>query len=119
MNRQMHLIIGGGLFLVYANVAGLFHTASGTLLIFGFVATAAGSLLPDILEPPTSAHHRGFFHSRRVLAAVAILFLLAALPALFDLGSPRFPFVFNASCFFLGYAAHLTADSLTRAGLPK
>ncbi|MEI7856346.1 MAG: metal-dependent hydrolase [Methanomicrobiales archaeon] len=119
MNRQTHLIIGGVLFLVYACFAGLFHTASGILFIFGFVATAAGSLFPDILEPPTSAHHRGFFHSRRMLKAITVLFLLTAMPALFNTGIPRLLLVFSASCFFLGYAAHLAADSLTRAGLPK
>lgn len=119
MNRQVHLIIGGVLFLVYAYVAGLIHPAFGTLCIFGFVATAAGSIFPDILEPPTSAHHRGFFHSRRALKEIAVLFLLTAMPVLFAPGIPRFPLVFSTSCFFLGYAAHLAADSLTRAGLPK
>ena len=118
MNRQAHILIGIVLFLAYAYVAGLFHHTTSELFVFGIVAAAAGSLFPDILEPPTGAKHRGFFHSRRVLKSVTVMFLITAMPVLFAPGIPHFPLVFSASCFFLGYAAHLLADSLTRAGLP-
>ncbi|MDO9323344.1 MAG: metal-dependent hydrolase [Methanoregula sp.] len=122
MNRRTHLIIGGVLFLAYVYVAslltGLFHHTSGELFFFGILAAAAGSVFPDILEPPTSAKHRGFFHSRRMLKTVAVLFLITASAVLFASGIPRFPLAFSAACFSLGYAGHLAADSLTRAGLP-
>ena len=119
MNRQAHLIIGVILFLGYVYVTGHYHiTISRELFVSGIVAVAAGSFFPDILEPPTSAKHRGICHSRRALNAVTVLLLLMALPVLFAPGIPHFPLVFTASCFFLGYAAHLLADSVTRAGLP-
>jgi len=118
MNRQVHLVIGVVLFLVYVYVAGFFHSTSPELFAFGIVAVAAGSLLPDVLEPPTSAKHRGICHSWRALKFVTVMFLLTAIPVLFTPGIPRFPLVFSASCFFLGYSAHLLADSVTRAGLP-
>jgi len=119
MNRQAHLVIGTVLFLVYAYAAGSILSVSGELFAYGIVAVAAGSLFPDILEPPTSAQHRGICHSWRALKSVAVMFLLTALPALFVPGIPRLLPVFAASCFFLGYAAHLLADCLTRAGLTR
>ena len=119
MNRQTHLIVGVVLFLGYVYGAGFFHPIASEPFVFGFIAVLAGSLFPDILEPPASAKHRGICHSRRALKFVTVLFLLTAIPVLFIPGIPRFPLVFSASCFFLGYAAHLVADSVTRAGLPE
>jgi membrane-bound metal-dependent hydrolase YbcI (DUF457 family) len=119
MNRQAHLVIGIILFVVYGYLAGSFHGPSGEPLAFGIVAVAAGSLFPDLLEPATSARHRGIFHSRRALKSVTVIFLLTAIPVLFAPDISRFPLVFSASCFFLGYSAHLLADSTTRAGLPR
>lgn len=119
MNRQAHLIIGVIALLAYREVAVFFPTASAELSLPGIVAVAAGSLVPDILEPPTSAQHRGICHSRLALKSVTALFLLTAVPVLFAPGIPRFPIISSASCFFLGYMTHLLADSLTRAGLPR
>ncbi len=118
MNRQAHLLIGVICFLAYLYATGLFHSTSGELFVSGVVGVAAGSLLPDILEPATSARHRGLFHSRRALKVVSVLFLITAVPVLFAPGFSNLTPVFASSCFFLGYAAHLLADSLTRAGLP-
>lgn len=118
MNRQAHFIIGVVLFLAYVYVTGFFHHTASELFVYGIVAVAAGSLFPDILEPPTSAKHRGICHSRRALKSVSVMFLLTAMPVLFAPGIPHFPLMFSVSCFFLGYAAHLLADSMTRAGLP-
>ncbi len=119
MNRQAHFVIGVVLFLAYVHVIGSFHGTSTELFVFGIIAVATGSLFPDILEPPTSAQHRGIFHSRRALKSVAVIFVLTAIPALLYPGMPHFLLVFSASCFFLGYSAHLLADSTTRAGLPR
>jgi inner membrane protein len=118
MNRQAHLVIGTVAFLAYYKVTTFFHAISTEHLFLGIVAVAAGSLLPDILEPARNARHRGICHSRLALKSVAVLFLLTAVPVLFAPGIPRFPVVAIASCFFLGYLAHLLADSTTRAGLP-
>ena len=123
MNRKAHLIIGIALFLMYFYVAGLFHSTAGVLttgalFVSGIVAVSVGSLFPDLLEPATSSRHRGFFHSRRALDIVGVLFLLSAVVILFAPGAARLSLVFGTSCFFLGYAAHLLADSVTRAGLP-
>ena len=119
MNRQAHLSIGMMLFLVYGWGEGLLHQTDGSFLVYGMIATLAGSLVPDILEPPTSASHRGICHSRRALKCTIVLFLISALPVLFASDIPRLPLIFSASYFFLGYAGHLLADTLTRAGLPR
>ncbi|MEI8330348.1 MAG: metal-dependent hydrolase [Methanomicrobiales archaeon] len=119
MNRQAHLIIGIMLFLGYGYGAGLLHQSLGSLLVVGILATLTGSHVPDILEPPTSARHRGICHSRRALKCAAVLFLVSALPVLLTPCIPCIPLTFSGSCFFLGYAGHLLADSLTRAGLPR
>src|SRR5271169_2858726 len=113
MNRQTHLVIGGILFLTYIYVAGLFHGPAGELFVFGLITVAAGSLFPDILEPATSGKHRRICHSRRALKLVVAMFLLMAIPVFFAQGIPDFLLVFSASCFFLGYGAHLLADSMT------
>ena len=118
MKRQVHLIIGIGLFLAYGYMTGLFHNPAGELFVFGIIAVAAGSLFPDILEPATSPRHRGIFHSRRVLKGSALLFLFTAAPVMLIPVIPHLAGVFACSCFFLGYAGHLLADSVTRAGLP-
>ncbi len=119
MNRQAHLLVGAALFLTYVYVGAFFHRVSADLFVPGIVAVAAGSLFPDILEPAASAQHRGIFHSWRVLKFIAVIFLLTAIPVLSAPGIPHFPLVFSTSCFLLGYSAHLLADSLTRAGLPR
>lgn len=118
MNKKAHLIIGEVLFQVYAYVAGFFHITASNLFVFGFITVAAGSLFPDILELPASAKHRGICHSWRALKSVIVIFLLTAILVLFAPDIPHFPLVFGASCCFLGFAAHLLADSVTRAGLP-
>jgi membrane-bound metal-dependent hydrolase YbcI (DUF457 family) len=123
MNRQAHLVIGMVLFLLYFYAAGLFRSPvpvlpAGELFACGIIAVSAGSLFPDLIEPATNARHRGIFHSRRALKLAGILFLPAASAGLFAPGILRFPLLFALSCFLLGWAAHLLADSVTRAGLP-
>jgi len=118
MNRQVHLVIGIVLFLVYAHGADLFYRADGLPIVFGILAVTTGSLLPDILEPATGSRHRGICHGRRVLGFAVLAFFLTAIPVLFSAGVSRLSLVFTVSCFFLGYASHLLADSFTRAGLP-
>jgi len=45
----------------------------------GFLAVLAGSIIPDVLEPPTSWTHRDLFHSVRALKFAAIVFVLMTL----------------------------------------
>jgi membrane-bound metal-dependent hydrolase YbcI (DUF457 family) len=115
MRRRVHLLIGAGLFLLYWYGAVSSRGGSGGLFVLGLVAAVFGSFLPDLLEPATSARHRGFFHGRRVLECAILCFLVSAG---YTVLAPGTPFPLACSAFLLGYAAHLLADSLTRAGLP-
>jgi len=119
MRRRIHLVVGTALFLVYAYILGKVHPESAVLLAAGFLGAVAGSAFPDLIEPATNSRHRGLFHSRRILRFTSVLFFAAAF-----LSVLRTPVLFSAaafpvSCFLLGYASHLHADSLTRAGLPS
>jgi membrane-bound metal-dependent hydrolase YbcI (DUF457 family) len=71
-----------------------------------------GVILPDILEPPSSIHHRKFFHSRKLLKVIPILALLAFLASLH---SEQFFWLFF---IFLGYEIHLLEDLIFH-GLPR
>lgn len=117
MNRRVHFIIGITLFLAYTYIAGYSHGISVGPVTCGIIAAATGSLLPDILEPPTGSRHRWICHSLRALNLVTAVFLVSAIPVLFAPDTPRYPVTYSASGFVLGYLAHLLADSLTRAGL--
>ncbi|MGD0080107.1 MAG: metal-dependent hydrolase [Methanoregula sp.] len=119
MNRQVHIGIGVVLFLAYAYFTGNLHTATGGFFVYGIVAVVVGSLFPDILEPPSSGRHRRIFHSWRALKFSMVMFLLTAMLVIFAPGISHFLVVSGSSCFFLGYSAHLLADSTTRAGLPR
>ena len=118
MNRNVHLAIGIILFLIFVFATGILHRGVIFLLVPGTGAVAAGSLLPDILEPPSTARHRGIFHGRRVLLVTLAGFILTAAAVMGNPATPRLPLIFTCSAFLLGYAAHLLADSLTPSGLP-
>jgi len=119
MKRNIHLIIGGIVFLLYLyGITTLTKNSTGSWL-FGFLATSIGSLLPDVLEPATNSMHRGICHSRFALLSTIGLFMVTAYPGQFFFIRPDLSPWFYASCFFLGYAFHLIADSTTRAGLPR
>lgn len=118
MNRKGHLVLGLLLFPALIGIAGLFPRINTFLLISGAGAVAAGSIFPDIIEPPTSKRHRGIFHSRRALGGV-LAGLALTMTAVVNLPAPsRLPLLFACSAFFFGYATHLLADSLTPSGLP-
>ena len=119
MRRRIHLVVGTALFLVYAYILGKVHPESALLLAAGFLGVVAGSAFPDLIEPATNSRHRGLFHSRRILRFTSVLFFAAAFLSSFQTGIPLLAAAFPVSCFLLGYASHLLADSLTRAGLPS
>lgn len=118
MRKQTHLVIGALAFLAYTYPLYLFlGLPSGTILI-GFFAMAFGSVMPDVLEPARSWSHRGVGHSRRAMKGATELFAVTAVLGLFQVFDPSFSLSYLASAFFLGYAVHLLADSVTPAGLP-
>lgn len=71
---------------------------------------AAAACLPDFLEPATSPHHRGFFHSIAILLVLGwwVISLPIAVTAVGVIGVVA----------VLGYISHLVADSLTPRSLP-
>jgi len=113
MNRPVHITIGVVVWVFY--VWGIFHiiTIESGYLAFGILSMLLGSVLPDIIEPPTSAWHRGTFHSWVTLGKIGLMFLVFTLIGLL------LHILLVASSFCLGYALHLIADSSTTAGLPK
>jgi len=118
MRRGVHLAIGLLAFCGYAYLGHLLQDIPQGTLAFGLLAAFAGSILPDLLEPPTSSRHRGFFHSKKMLKGTGIVFMGTALLWLLPkVPSKTVPFVLSALA--LGYLLHLAADSVTPRGLPK
>ena len=106
MRGYTHLVAGLALYLALAKL-GPFSWS-----LWGALATAFGSLVPDVDHPRSLgsrafAHiplrHRGFMHSMPACA------LQAALVAWLDWGL--------AGLYALGYVLHLALDSLTPVGV--
>ena len=136
MNRQQHLTIGAIAFLaytyliylvikiytdaiVYASIAVVLPITvilpprmPQDAIVYAFLAAILGSIIPDILEAPTSWMHRGLGHSKRALKLTGKILALTALIGLF------FSVFYIISSFFLGYVFHLLADATTEVGLP-
>lgn len=120
MRKGAHLIIGVLAFLGYAYLLGLLRETTNVLFLLGLFAVVTGSIMPDILEAPTSWRHRGIFHSKQALKCMVGTFGITAAIGL--LPSPLIPhasIVYGLSCFALGYLFHLLADSTTKRGLPE
>ncbi|HVP97484.1 metal-dependent hydrolase [Methanoregula sp.] len=117
MRRGIHLAIGILAFCLYAVLGSRLYGISPGLTVLGLCAVIAGSLMPDLLERPTSSRHRGIFHSRRALKVSGIVFCLAAFLYLLPDITSRSA-IYGISCFALGYMLHLGADATTRRGLP-
>jgi membrane-bound metal-dependent hydrolase YbcI (DUF457 family) len=120
MRKDSHLVIGFLALFVFAYLLNGIQAVNAGSFIIGILAVAAGSVMPDIMETPTSSGHRRMFHSRRVLKCTGVLFGITAILYLLPLLSPadKLP-DFCLSSFFLGYFFHLVADSTTRRGLPE
>jgi hypothetical protein len=120
MNRGVHLTIGLIIFFLYSYFITTINKSDNIPLLFGFIAISIGSIIPDILEPPTSRMHRSICHSRRALKFTLVSFTITAVIGIYSSILPDyFSQSYIASSFFLGYTFHLFADSLTRAGLPN
>ena len=118
MRRQTHLVLGGLAFLAYTYPLYLLLALPAGTMLMGLFAAFFGSVMPDVLEPPTNWTHRGLGHSRRAMKFTAGIFVITAVLGLFQGYIHDLYFAYLASGFFLGYAVHLLADSATPAGLP-
>jgi len=119
MRKAVHILTGMVAFAAYSFVLAGHANPPAATWAFGLAAAGLGSLLPGILEPAGGPHHRAFFHSRRVLFFALAGFCLLAPAAVLLAPLPAFRYPYYAASFLLGYALHLLADSLTRAGLPR
>ncbi|MFZ2074901.1 MAG: metal-dependent hydrolase [Methanoregula sp.] len=120
MRKGAHLIIGVLAFFGYAYLLSFIRETTSEWFLLGLFAVVTGSLIPDILEAPTSWRHRGIFHSKRALKCMVGTFGITA--AIDVLPSPLIPhafLVYGISCFALGYLCHLLADATTKRGLPE
>ena len=118
MNRKQHLTIGTIAFIVYTYFIFLIIKISGDTIIYAFIAVVLGSIIPDILEPPTNWMHRGLGHSKRALRFTGKIFAVTALIGLLSYIAVIFSVFYVISNLFLGYAFHLLADATTEIGLP-
>ncbi len=112
MNKQQHLTIGVVAFFLYTYFIYIIIKISTEAITYAFIAVVLGSIIPDILEPPTSWMHRGLGHSKRALKLTGKILATATLVGLF------FSTFYIISSFFLGYVFHLLADATTEVGLP-
>jgi membrane-bound metal-dependent hydrolase YbcI (DUF457 family) len=119
MRRQVHLAIGAIAFLAYTYPVYLLLKIPTNTMLMGFFAALFGSVMPDVLEPPTDWTHRGLGHSRRAMKFSAWVFAVTALAGLFSFFIRDLSLSYIISGFFLGYAVHLLADAMTPAGLPR
>jgi len=118
MRRQTHLLLGALGFIAYTYPLHLVLGFPPGMILVGFFAALFGSVMPDVLEPARDWTHRGFCHSRPAMRLAWYAFLCTAAIGMFQAMVPVVSPAYPASGFFLGYALHLSADSLTPAGLP-
>ncbi len=120
MRKGAHLIIGILAFCGYAYLVSFIHETACEVFFLGLFAVVTGSLMPDILEAPTSWKHRGLFHSKRALKCMVGTFgVMAVIGVLPSSLISHASLVYGISCFALGYLSHLLADSTTKRGLPE
>jgi len=74
-----------------------------------------GVLLPDILEPATSPHHRQFFHSL-FLAGLLITFFVMLKKKTITIENDDVRRILNN--LGIGYSVHMVQDAGTPKGLP-
>lgn len=113
MNRDQHVTIGLIFFALYVILVNYFKPLQLDAIVYGGIAAAIFSVVPDVLEPPRSGRHRRFAHSKRVLRDSFLVFLV--LTAVVFL----YPYAIIVDGALLGYVMHLAADSTTPAGLPE
>jgi len=145
-NRKQHTILGAtagvGGYAIYSWIKE--EKPSWPELIGAGLSGAAGSLLPDLIEPATNPNHRSFFHSVSFVAVAgppagswawrfrdeqirraeecesrANAALDGFEKILWKLQALLHKFLAGVlPGLILGYASHLAADALTPKGLP-
>lgn len=111
MNKEQHLTIGTISFSIFILAIYQIREVDTQFLVLGFLGLLLGSVIPDIIEPPTSWKHRGFYHSKRILKQLIPICIIISIIAIF------LQFMLIISSFLLGYVVHLLADSTTEIGL--
>jgi membrane-bound metal-dependent hydrolase YbcI (DUF457 family) len=119
MRRSIHLFVGALAFIAYTYPVFILLKIPSDTMLMGFFAALFGSVMPDVLEPARTWSHRGLGHSRRAMKISLWLFSFTAVLGLFRIFDPGLSLSYVISGFFLGYAVHLLADSITPAGLPR
>jgi membrane-bound metal-dependent hydrolase YbcI (DUF457 family) len=119
MNREQHLLSGIIIFAVFTWIFTFLVTIPVNTIIYGGIGAAIGSIIPDILEPATDWTHRGVCHSKRALKFTGKIFAITAILGLLSFFIAMFSIFYILASFFLGYVAHLIADSTTTVGLPE
>lgn len=118
MNRPEHVGIGIMSWVLYDILLHLVNENFGSVILYALIAVVLGSIIPDILEPPTNWMHRDIYHSKRALKLTGKIFAVTALIGLLSYFFYIFSVSYILSNFFLGYTSHLLADSTTKTGLP-
>jgi len=119
MNREQHVFIGIVIFAVFTLPFYYLAKIPANIVLYGGIGAVIGSIIPDILEPATSWMHRGVGHSKRALKLTGKIFAIAALLGILSFFNSMFFIFYIIASFFLGYVAHLLADSTTAVGLPE
>jgi hypothetical protein len=119
MRREEHLLIGAILFGLYTIPILYFTPITIGYAFWGFIVGALGSVMPDVIEPAYNWQHRSIFHSSGVLQLSIIIFVITGLLGFLTIINGYFYYSYLLSGFFLGYAAHLLADSTTKMGIPQ
>jgi len=120
MRKGAHLITGVLAFFGYAYLLSLIRETTNEVCLLGLFAVVTGSLMPNILEAPTSWRHRGIFHSKRALKCMLGVFGVTAATGILPSSLiPHAFLIYGLSSFALGYLFHLLADATTKRGLPE
>ena len=117
-NYQSHVLAGvlsGSGVGIYQRLTDNKPLHISDILIIGFEAClgAAGGVLPDKLEPPSTPRHRESFHSA-LFAAIIFLGLFF----LWQNDKIAQWVKWSVTALAAGYIVHLLVDSFTPAGLP-
>jgi hypothetical protein len=108
-NKKVHVGTGLAVIVVITLLAGIQFLEKYLLHAIVFIIA---TMLPDIIEPPSSYKHRAFFHSWIFMA-----FLIIGVLVTLILGLTNQQF-FLITAFCVGYMLHLFCDAYTPMGLP-
>ena len=120
-NRKKHMEIGfiiavilflGYLFFRHRK-AGKLESDDYLTALLGSVTCILTSVIPDILEPPYSPHHRAFFHSKTFSILISGLTASESTKK-----NDNHEMIFLMTAALSGFLCHILLDSATPKGLP-